>query len=785
MKKTILLLMAIAFTMNVNAVLKEKDLARTLNVLRGELTAYHKELTDQAEAKKQQTQDIIKQLQETMQRSNQNALMLYSQQPDYVFDLTYACHEATEQYREFQEQQLPFKHFLEEADQEIAKYDSLVSSLKTMYVATLSQEAKTDRTVCLTLAINIKNTLQANRAQVADYISIYEMTEKRLKYLNDYANKRYNDIQRSIFQNGGDNYFVVLKNFGRKFTEATQTVEEKYKPHKHASDWDSTVILKLFTMIAFYIIIAVLLNQIAYRLLPKRIRTEEFKKKRACLIMASTTVTFAAIMGILHATLEQNFFIMASSLLIEYAWLLGVILISLLLRVSGDQIKSAFRIYAPLIVIGFLVITFRIILIPNELVNMTFPPILLFATLWQWWVIRRHNHNIPRSDMFYTYISLTIFIISLVSSWMGYTLMAVQILIWWIMQLTCILTINCISRYLKLYSMRHGFDNKPITQTWFFLFIYKVMLPILGVGSVMLSIYWAADVFNLSDICWTLFTLNFVDFENLQISIMKIAMVLNLWFVFSYVSRTILSLMHLHYQIQDPTTAASREVMGKNVIQVLVWGIWLLLSLSLLSISVTWLLAISGGLSTGIGFASKDIIENIYYGASLMAGRIKVGDWIEVDGTFGKVASISYTSTIIETLGGEVITFQNSQLFAKNYKNLTKNHGYVLAIIPFGVAYGSNLKQVSEVVEKAVNSMNHQWIEPNKKATTVVAGMGDSSVDFKLFVWADAVKKTHVISDVLKCVYDTLNAHGIEIPFPQRDVNIKGLATTMAPNATA
>ena len=754
-------------------------------MLRGELTAYHKELTDQAEAKKQQTQDIIKQLQETMQRSNQNALMLYSQQPDYVFDLTYACHEATEQYREFQEQQLPFKHFLEEADQEIAKYDSLVSSLKTMYVATLSQEAKTDRTVCLTLAINIKNTLQANRAQVADYISIYEMTEKRLKYLNDYANKRYNDIQRSIFQNGGDNYFVVLKNFGRKFTEATQTVEEKYKPHKHASDWDSTVILKLFTMIAFYIIIAVLLNQIAYRLLPKRIRTEEFKKKRACLIMASTTVTFAAIMGILHATLEQNFFIMASSLLIEYAWLLGVILISLLLRVSGDQIKSAFRIYAPLIVIGFLVITFRIILIPNELVNMTFPPILLFATLWQWWVIRRHNHNIPRSDMFYTYISLTIFIISLVSSWMGYTLMAVQILIWWIMQLTCILTINCISRYLKLYSMRHGFDNKPITQTWFFLFIYKVMLPILGVGSVMLSIYWAADVFNLSDICWTLFTLNFVDFENLQISIMKIAMVLNLWFVFSYVSRTILSLMHLHYQIQDPTTAASREVMGKNVIQVLVWGIWLLLSLSLLSISVTWLLAISGGLSTGIGFASKDIIENIYYGASLMAGRIKVGDWIEVDGTFGKVASISYTSTIIETLGGEVITFQNSQLFAKNYKNLTKNHGYVLAIIPFGVAYGSNLKQVSEVVEKAVNSMNHQWIEPNKKATTVVAGMGDSSVDFKLFVWADAVKKTHVISDVLKCVYDTLNAHGIEIPFPQRDVNIKGLATTMAPNATA
>jgi small-conductance mechanosensitive channel len=212
--------------------------------------------------------------------------------------------------------------------------------------------------------------------------------------------------------------------------------------------------------------------------------------------------------------------------------------------------------------------------------------------------------------------------------------------------------------------------------------------------------------------------------------------------------------------------------MGRNVVQLLIWGTWLLLTLAYLHISVAWLLAISGGLSTGIGFASKDIIENIYYGASLMTGRIKVGDWIEVDGTMGKVASISYTSTVIESLYGEVITFQNSQLFAKNYKNLTRNHGYVLAAIPFGVAYGSNLKDVTQLVEDAVNGMNHQWMNPEKKVKSVVYEMGDSSVNFKLFVWADAVKKVYVISDVLKCVYDTLDAHGITIPFPQRDVHL-------------
>ena len=760
--------------------LKERDLTQTLRILRIELTETHQELVNQAEDRRQETKDIVAQLQETMKRSNQNALMLYSQQPNYVFDLTYACHEATEQYQEFQKKQLPFKSYVEGADKEIAKYDSLISSLKFMYTRMLQDEAKTDRVVCLTLAVSIRNILDEHRQQVSEFINFYEMTERRLKYLNDYANKRYNEIQTNIFKNGGESYFAVIRNFGEKFEETRLTVKEKYTPHKRGSEWDSSVILRLFLMILFYVVISVVVNMIVFRLLPKRVRTTEFLKKRTSIIMATTTVTFAALMGILHATLSQNFYIMASSLLIEYAWLLSVILISLLLRVRGDQIKSAFRIYSPLIFMGFLVIAFRIILIPNELVNMVFPPIMVAATFWQWWVIRRHNQNIPQSDMFYSYISLTIFLVSLVCSWIGYTLLAVQILIWWIMQLTCILTINCISRYLKLYAERHNFDSKPITQTWFYIFVHKVVIPVMGVCSVMVSIYWAAAIFNLSDICWKLFSTNFINMENLQVSILKLSMVIMLWFLFSYIAKTILAMLRLHYQMQDPSTAASREVMGKNVIQVLVWGIWLLVSLSWLHISVTWLLAISGGLSTGIGFASKDIIENIYYGASLMAGRIKVGDWIEVDDTKGKVVSISYTSTIVESLTGEVITFQNSQLFAKNYKNLTKNHGYVLAIIPFGVAYGSNLKQVREVVENAVNALHHEWMDPEKEAKTVVAEMGDSSIDFKLYVWADAVKKSYVVSDVLNCVYDTLNKNGIEIPFPQRDITIKNISNLKA-----
>ena len=771
-KLLIILILIMGMVGEAKAVLKEKNLDSTLVILRAELTKHYQEMTDQRDEQRRQSMEVFNNLRETMKQSNQNALMLYSQQQEYLFDLTYACHQATEQYQRFQRQQLPFREFISNTSGEIARYDSLINSLQAMPTNIMGERAKTDRSVCLTLATVIKRTMEEDSQQMEDYIKYYNMTEQRLRHMNDYAQKRYYDIQTSIFVNGGDTYLDILRNVKDKWQNMKEVVTKKYttdEATKH-SDWNMYWIFGLFIAIAFYALLSIGINLLIYKFMPRRFHTKEFLKKRSSIMWATTTITLAILMGLIQYNSQQNFVIMASGLLVEYLWLLAVILISLLLRVSGSQIKSAFKIYAPLLLIGFVVITFRIILIPSELVSLIFPPVLIACLLWQWWGIRRYNRNIPRSDMFYTYISMIVFIASACCSWAGYTLLAVQLLIWWIMQLTCILTITCISDYLKMYEEKHNFSKKPVTQTWLYTLIHQV--AVLIVCSVMISIYWAADVFNLSDMCWGIFNYKFINQENLQVSLFKLTVIISLWFLFRWISRTVLSLMRLHFETKDPSSAESRVVMGKNVIQLIVWGAWLLLALAYLHISVSWLLAISGGLSTGIGFASKDIIENIYYGASLMAGRIKAGDWIEVDKTMGKVKSISYTSTMIESLYGEVITFQNAQLFKNNYKNLTRNHGYVLAVVPFGVAYGSNLKQVTTIVEEAVNNLHHQWMDPKKPVKSVVSEMADSSINFKLFVWAIAPKKSYVVSDVLKCVYDTLNDHGVQIPFPQRDIHL-------------
>ena len=307
MKRLLLLLVLVGMMCpKAMAVLKEENLDETLGVLRLELVKRYNEVNGQIAERRLQDRAILNELMEMMRRSNQNALMLYSQNTNYVFDMTYACHEATEQYQQFQRQQLPFKQFLESHDAEIAKFDSLIVSLKQMPVRLLSQRAKVDRSVCLTLAINVRSSLEENRAQTADYIRYYEMSENRLRYLNDYAQDRYNEIQRNIFMNGSTNYLSVLKNLPTKWNEMIQVMRDKYNQNP-TSQWSSTIIFGLFLIIFFYFIVASILNQLVIRFfVPKRFRSEEFLKKRKYIIMTTTTITFALFNA---AKIQDNCFI--------------------------------------------------------------------------------------------------------------------------------------------------------------------------------------------------------------------------------------------------------------------------------------------------------------------------------------------------------------------------------------------------------------------------------------------------------------------------------------------
>ena len=776
----IIILLMVAFVLPSNAVLKEANLDTTLYMLRTELTNYHIDLEKQNQAAKAQQLAVIQELISIVKQADQNSIMLYSQRNGYIFDMTYACHEATEQFKKFKSKAVPFRQMIKKNNVEVARFDSLINYLYGMNTMFLSEEAQVNRNVDLTLAVNIRRQLVEKQKQLQAYVQAYDRTDRKLQALNDYANRRYEDIQNSIFNNRDDNYLRILRNFSMNYKEAKTSVTEKYKPVPGMmSQWDVRIIFILFGIIVFWGLISIFLNLFTIRIVITQLmkhgmfenRKESFMAKRPCLIMAMTVVTFAFILGIVRMAVTQNFVIMASQLLVEYSWLVGVILVSILLRVDNDKIKNTFRIYSPLMLVGFIVIVFRIILIPNDLVNLIFPPVLLLCALWQWNVIGRKHNQVLRTDKTYAFISLAVFGVSTIFAWTGFTLLAVQFIIWWTMQLTCVLTITCCEGWLSVYAKRKKLADKAITDKWLYRFIYKVLLPISGVLSFIISIYWAADVFNMSDTTWEIFNKDYIKTSNFTASLFSISEVACLYFLFNYINITSVDFMRHHFEKADPASAASKIVMFKNVMQVIIWGIWLMIALNVFQVGKSWLLAIFAGLSTGLGFASKDILENIYYGISLMMGRVKVGDYIICDGTRGKVSSISYTSTMLEATDGSVIAFQNSQLFSKNYKNMTKNHGYELDILEVGIAYGSNVKEVKQILIDALIKLD--CIYQDKGVKVLLKSFDDSCITLRIVVWVNVLTQAIDDATIMECIYDTLNDHNIEIPFPQREITIK------------
>lgn len=776
----IIILLMVAFVLPSNAVLKEANLDTTLYMLRTELTNYHIDLEKQNQTAKAQQLAVIQELISIVKQADQNSIMLYSQRNGYIFDMTYACHEATEQFKKFKSKAVPFRQMIKKNNVEVARFDSLINYLYGMNTMFLSEEAQVNRNVDLTLAVNIRRQLVEKQKQLQAYVQAYDRTDRKLQALNDYANRRYEDIQNSIFNNGGDNYLRILRNISMNYKEAKTSVTEKYKPVPGMmSQWDVRIIFILFGIIIFWGLISIFLNLFTIRIVITQLmkhgmfesRKESFMAKRPCLIMAMTVVTFAVILGIVRMAVTQNFVIMASQLLVEYSWLVGVILVSILLRVDNDKIKNTFRIYSPLMLVGFIVIVFRIILIPNDLVNLIFPPVLLLCALWQWNVIGRKHNQVLRTDKTYAFISLAVFGVSTIFAWISFTLLAVQLIIWWTMQLTCVLTITCCEGWLSVYAKRKKLADKAITDKWLYRFIYKVLLPISGVLSFIISIYWAADVFNMSDTTWEIFNKDYIKTSNFTASLFSISEVACLYFLFNYINITSVDFMRHHFEKADPRSAASKIVMFKNVMQVIIWGIWLMIALNVFQVGKSWLLAIFAGLSTGLGFASKDILENIYYGISLMMGRVKVGDYIICDGTRGKVSSISYTSTMLEATDGSVIAFQNSQLFSKNYKNMTKNHGYELDILEVGIAYGSNVKEVKQILIDAL--MKLDCIYQDKGVKVLLKSFDDSCITLRIVVWVNVLTQAIDDATIMECIYDTLNDHNIEIPFPQREITIK------------
>lgn len=207
----------------------------------------------------------------------------------------------------------------------------------------------------------------------------------------------------------------------------------------------------------------------------------------------------------------------------------------------------------------------------------------------------------------------------------------------------------------------------------------------------------------------------------------------------------------------------------------------LLIALGVAGISYSNLALIAGALSVGIGFGLQNMVNNFVSGLILLFERpVRTGDWVIVGDTQGYVRKISIRSTQIETFDRTDVIVPNSELIANKVSNLMLNDPWGRITVPIGVAYGSNVQQVMDILLEIANAhslvlKNQPGIAPPK---VLFMAFGDNALLFELRCFIRQIDRMpDTISEMNIAIDKAFREAGIIIPFPQRDVHIHTIAT--------
>ncbi len=201
--------------------------------------------------------------------------------------------------------------------------------------------------------------------------------------------------------------------------------------------------------------------------------------------------------------------------------------------------------------------------------------------------------------------------------------------------------------------------------------------------------------------------------------------------------------------------------------------------LQTLGIQMGSLTVLVGALGVGIGFGMQNIVNNFVSGLILLFERpIKVGDWIDLEGTSGKVTDIGARSTKVVTADNITVILPNGDCLSQKLINWSYNASGVRFRIPISVAYGSDMGLVKKVLLEL--GSKHPKVLDNPGPKVLFKEFGDSSLNLELGIWirVGSIGRQQLYSDINFAIDKAFRDHGIEIPFPQRDLHVRTAAPT-------
>jgi len=224
----------------------------------------------------------------------------------------------------------------------------------------------------------------------------------------------------------------------------------------------------------------------------------------------------------------------------------------------------------------------------------------------------------------------------------------------------------------------------------------------------------------------------------------------------------------------------SNQIIVSNIGYYLILTVAFFIMLKSMGLDLSSLTLIAGALSVGIGFGLQNIVANFISGIILLFEKsIKIGDFLEINEKLrGRVVDIHMRSITIRTNDNIDILVPNQTFIQNDVINWTLSDSRRRMRIPFGVAYGTDIKTVKSAILDALQNSSLHFIrdDETKQPMVVMTEMGSSSVNFELFVWVEGdetLKPLRTADKFLVLIYNTLYENGIEIPFPQLDLHVR------------
>lgn len=204
--------------------------------------------------------------------------------------------------------------------------------------------------------------------------------------------------------------------------------------------------------------------------------------------------------------------------------------------------------------------------------------------------------------------------------------------------------------------------------------------------------------------------------------------------------------------------------------KVLILIFTLVIVLGQFGIQTASLIAVLGAAGLAVGFALQGTLSNIASGIVLLVLRpFKVGDAVNIGGTFGVVDSISLFTTEMHSFDNIGITMPNSKVWGTEIQNLTQFEIRRIDM-EFGIGYTSDMDKAMELIQEILDEDERILKEP--EPLIAISNLGDSAVDIRVRPWAKTSEIWPLRYQITKRVKEKFDENGISIPFPQRDVHL-------------